>query len=203
MKKYSTNTVNLVPKECVDQRHRAEWITRWMYSVVVTAFVIGIPGVYIGGSATLTDSGMSGQIEQANLEYAQNQLDIPVLRARLGKLENEREVLDLVRNRINWRDVFGVLVEAAGGEVRFRELSTTGGGIDGADPIQINIEGLAASQTAARAYVVGLEHSALFDLVELIETRREQIDEHELIGFRILITINGTGVTLGEGAGDE
>ena len=72
--------------------------------------------------------------------------------------------------------------------VRFRRLDVSGGGVEGFDPIEIRLDCLAPSQTIARAYIVELEELGVFDSVELIETRREQIDEFEVIGFQIMMS---------------
>lgn len=189
MKSTSLPAVNLIPMEHVHRRQQTIWIGRWISSVVITAFVIGIPGLYIGGSAALTDSGMLGQIEDTNQKYEINQQAIPLLRNQLGQLTAEQEVLALVENRIDWGDVFSLLTQSAGNDVRFRGLSAVGGGVEGDEPIRIIVDGLAPSQTIARAYVVDLENTAVFDSVQLVETRREQVDEFELIGFQIMITI--------------
>jgi len=191
--------VNLIPQEHINHRQCAHWMSWWGVAVVSTAIVIGIPGVYIGGSAALTDSGMSDQIAEANMEYARHQQAIPILREQLRLLAAEQEVLELVENRIEWRAVFAVLIKTAQSDVRFRRISASGGGIEGDSPIQIYIEGLAPTQTIARAYVVDLEDAHIFDSVELIETTREQINELELIRFQIEITVLGSMIQPGEG----
>jgi len=190
--------VNLIPDKHIYQRRRAQWISRWIAVIAVTAIIVGIPGVYIGGSAVLTDSGMSIQIEQANLEYARYQQEIPVLRAQLNQLAAEQEVHDFVKNRIEWRDVFSVLVNSSNNDVRFRRISASGGGIEGDQPILISVDGIAPNQTVARAYVVDLENSAIFDSVELIETSREKFNDVELIRFRISLTVLGDFVQVEE-----
>lgn len=200
MKNAQTPQINLIPKELVQRRQQSQWISKWIMVVVITTIMIGIPGLYIGGSAALTDSGMTRQIEEANIEYARHQQAIPLLRERLRLLGVEHEVLDLVKNRIEWRDVFSVLVNVADNDVRFSRISATGGGIEGNIPIQINIEGLAPTQTLARAYVVDLENSKMFDSIELMETTREIINELELIRFRITITVFGEMINGGEGS---
>jgi len=184
-------TINLIPADQVHHRLQARWISRWVAMVVVTAIIVGIPGLYIGGSAALTDSGMSRQIEEANIEYARHQQALPILRAKLNALAAEQEVHDFVRGRIEWRDVFAVLVNASNNEVRFQRLSASGGGVEGDQPIEISIEGLAPSQTIARAYVVDIENANIFDSIELVETTREQIRDTELIRFRITLTVLG------------
>jgi len=189
-KTFNTTTpfVNLVPDEHIAQRQRSSLIGQWVFAAVTTAFIIGIPGVYISGSAALTDLGMSGQIEQTSQQYEQNQQAIPKLNERLGMLIAEQEVLDIVKNRIDWGRVCTMLVESAGNDVRFRRLNVSGGGVEGFDPIEIRLQCLAPSQTIARAYIVKLEKLGVFDSVELVETKREQIDEYEVIGFEIMMS---------------
>jgi hypothetical protein len=186
--------VNLVPREQVLQRQQSQWVTRWFILVLFTTFIVGLPGLYIGGSAALADSGMSTQIKDANIAHAKHELEIPLLRSRLELLAAEQEVLDLVENRIEWRDVFSLLVDSAGNDVRFRGLSATGGGIEGKDEIEIHLDGLAPSQTIARAFVVDLEATRVFDSVELIETLREQVNDLELIRFRVMIKVSSKTV---------
>lgn len=190
--------INLIPDDRIRQRQQSLWIARWTTFVVVTTMMIGLPGIYIGGSAALTDSGMTEQINEVSLENTRHQQAIPKLRERIGLLATEQEVLDLVANRVEWRDVFGILVGSAANDVRFRRLSASGGGVEGTMPIEISIEGLAPTQTIARAYVVDLEATGLFDVVELIETTREQMDQLELIRFRILIMVNNHEASGGE-----
>lgn len=201
MNKNTLPYVNLIPKDHIHHRYQSIWIGRWICAIVLTALIIGIPGLYIGGSAALTDSGMSGQIEDANQQYEANHQAIPLLQTRLELLAAEREVLDLVENRIEWGDVFSLLIGSAGNDVRFRRLNATGGGVEGNEPIELIIDALAPSQTIARSYVVGLENTGVFDSVVLVNTRREQVEEFELIAFQVLITIE-SGTHQAEGAGD-
>jgi len=195
--------INLIPDEKVRQRQQAQWISRWMVVVIATTIIIGIPGLYIGGNAALTTSGMTEQIMIANVEYARHQQAIPILKEKLRLLNVEQEVFELVENRIEWRDVFTVLVNVGDNDVRFRSVSASGGGIEGDTPIQIRVDGLASSQTIARAYVVDLEKTNIFDLVELVETTREKINELDLIRFQINITVHGDTVNAAEGSDAE
>jgi len=203
MSKTTVPQVNLIPRERIELRQRKQWTAWWITTVVIVAFVIGVPGLYIGGSAALTDSGMADQIEHANMEYANHQQAIPLLRERIRVLDSEQEVYELVKNRIEWMDVFSVLVEAAGNDIRFSRLSAVGGGIEGKSPIEISIVGIAPSQTIAREFVVKLEETGVFDSVELVRTTREKVDDTELIDFQVRITIRGTAPVEEEGKDGE
>ena len=181
--------VNLIPIEQIEHRQQSRWIGRWIGAVVSTAFVIGIPGVYVGGHAVFTESGMSGQIENANLEYANYQQQIPALQSQLKIINEQSEVLALVKNRLEWRDVFKVLIDAAGNDIRFHKLSAVGGGVEGDSDIEIYLEAMAPSQTIARGYIVELENAQIFDSIELTETRRIQIEQVEIIQFHVVIKV--------------
>jgi Tfp pilus assembly protein PilN len=192
----SEKHVNLIPQAWITQRHQKRCIRQWVFAMVATTVLVGLPGLYIGGNAAFTDSGMSENISQANIEFEQHQQAIPLLRERLRILHSEKEVLELVENRIDWREVFGVLVDAANDEVRFTRIIANGGGVDGREngentPIEVVLEGLAETQTTARAFLVNIEDTGLFDDVELVETMREEINDFELIRFRIQISVNG------------
>ncbi len=132
---------------------------------------------------------MAEQIEKTRVEHTSHQLAIPNLKKQLAGLIAEQEVLDLVHNRIEWRDVISVLVESSQNDVRFRHILAVGGGVEGKGAIEISLEGLSPSQTVARAYVVNLEQAAIFDSVELVETKREVVDEHELVRFKLMIRV--------------
>ncbi len=191
--------INLIPVAQRRARQRSLWVSRWTGMVSLTAVLIGVPGLYIGGSAAFTDSGMNAQIQDARAEVVSHQQVIPQLQARLRQLSAEQEVLDLVKNRVDWRDVFDLLVKAAGGQTRFTSLRATGGGVDGSDPIEIMVGGIAPSQTGAREYVVALESTGVFDRVELIDTARQRVGDSEMITFRLRITVRGKGARTGGG----
>ncbi len=187
--------VNLIPDEQLISRHKSLWITRWCVITLCVIGLIAIPAAYIGASATLSDSGMAEQIEKTQLEYASHQGAIPDLKKQLAGLIAEQEVLDLVHNRIEWRDVISVLVDSSRNDVRFRRMLAVGGGVEGTGSIEISLEGLAASQTVARAYVVNLEQAFVFDSVELVETKRERVGEYELVRFKLLIRVENGEVS--------
>jgi|GEM_PF-5504662 len=184
--------INLIPEKRVVVRHKKMLTKRWIIGSVLTGIFVGLPGLYIGGSAVFTDSGITEQIDDAKVQYANHQQKIPQLNEQVRLLLAEKEVHDLIKNRVEWQKVFTVLVSASEENVRFRRLSAIGGGVEGTNPIEINLEGLVESQTEARAYVVRLEQAQVFDSVSLVETMRESFGEIELVKFRILITISGT-----------
>jgi len=194
--------INLIPQPYLQSRQRRIWISRWSAMVVATTVLVGLPGLYIGGSAVLTDSGMHSQIQTARTDLARHQQAIPQLRQQMQQLNAQHEVLELVKDRIEWRDVFTVLANAAGDDVRFSALSATGGGIDGTTPVEITVRGLAPTQTIAREYVVRLESLKLFDRVELIGTSRRSISSTDLVGFELRISVRGKGAaaTMTQGA---
>lgn len=184
--------VNLIPEKRVIHRYKKMWIKRWVIGSVLTGVFVGLPGLYIGGSAVFTDSGITDQIDDAKVQYANHQQKIPLLNNQLSLLLAEKEVHDLIKNRVEWRKVFAVLVDASQEDVRFQRVSAIGGGVEGIDPIEINLEGFVESQTDARTFVVRLEETHVFDSVSLVETMRETFGEIELVKFRVLITITGT-----------
>tara|TARA_R110002111_G_scaffold196487_1_gene262280 strand:- start:586 stop:1197 length:612 start_codon:yes stop_codon:yes gene_type:complete len=190
---------NLIPQDRQERRIRGLWMRRWISTVVVTAFVVGIPCVYIGGSAALSSSGITDQIQAANLEYESNQRRIPILRSQLSKLAAEQEVYELVENRVEWRDVFTVLITDAKNRVRFSKIHAIGGGIEGFDKIEIHLYGFAQTQSDARSYVVDLEETGTFDSIDLVETSREQFENTELIRFHVLIEVKSVNTTLNGG----
>lgn len=201
MNNSSVPCMNLIPEEYLQRRKCAVWKARWTAAVVCTTFVVGIPGLYISVSSVLTDPEVATQIENANTELTSNQQQIPVLQSQLEALAAEQEVLDLVRNRVEWSEVFAMLITTAGDDIRFRKLNAQGGGVEGNENIEISLDGLAPSQTVARAYLVELEATGVFDSVDLIETTRERAGEFDMIGFRILITVTSGDHRMG-GAGN-
>ena len=184
--------LNLIPSEVRSKRLVHRSIRRWVSIIVCVAFFVGSPGVYIGGSAALTDSGMIYQIEQARQKYEADQVSIPVLRAKLSALEAEEDTNEIVKNRVNWSGLFDLLRNAAGEEIRFTRLSVIGGGVSGDHDIEIQIVGFSTSQTNARSYLLDLEQMEIFDFVELTDTRREIIQDHELIRFELLLKVTGS-----------
>lgn len=193
----SIPTVNLVPAPVRYRRHRRRLILRWCGAIVATFFLAGLPGLYIGGNAALSDPLMGAQIDRVRGQLEINQGELPRLRTNISELEDKLRVLDLVRNRIDWRIVFDRIVSASDERVRLSGLMASGGGIEGTDPISIRIDGIATTQTATRAYVVSLESLKLFDRVELQRTSRKEIDDTEIIEFQIFADIGERDLTVG------
>lgn len=182
-------TINLVPTSVLAMRARRRCTLRWGGAVVATLCLVGLPGVYIGGNAALSDPAINAQIEQVNHQLAVNEKMIPVLGSRLGALQSKLEVLELVENRIDWRMVFADIVRASEDDIRFTGISANGGGVEGLEAIGIRIDGLATTQTAARSFVVSLESLGMFDRVELTRTARREVSDIEVIEFQIVASV--------------
>lgn len=193
MRQPANQFVNLIPRDRQERRVRGLCIRRWITAVVCTAFVVGIPSMYIGGSAAFSSAGITEQIQTTNNAYESNQREIPVLRSQLSKLSAQQEVYELVGNRIEWRAVFEKLIRSSGNRVRFSNLHAIGGGVEGNEKIEIYLDGFARTQSDARSYIVDLETTRIFDSIELIDTSRQEVDGHELIQFRVLITVESVG----------
>jgi Tfp pilus assembly protein PilN len=177
--------INLVPLAVRHNRQRRRLVTRWVGAIAATTVIVGVPGVYLGGNAVLSDPMMGAQIERVRGQLSANQTEIPRLQSRISVLEEKRKTLDLVRDRIEWRELFAQIVNASGQEIHFTVLQAIGGGIEGADPLRINVQGIATTQTEARSFVVKLESLGLFDQVQLVQTTRDKINEQEVIEFHI------------------
>lgn len=177
--------INLVPVRIRQQRHHRTLIVRWFGVICVASVIVGIPGAYLGGNAALSDPMMGAQIERVRGQLSANQSEIPRLQARIGVLEEKRKTLDLVRNRIDWQELFAQVVSASDHQIHFTGIQASGGGIEGTNPIHVNMVGIATTQTEARSFVVNLEALGLFDHVELIRTNRQDLQDQEIIEFQI------------------
>lgn len=185
----SIPNINLVPQRVIQRRARSRVTLRWVCAIVATVAFVGLPGVYLGGNAALSDSMMSGQIERVRDQLGTNKAEIPRLQARIGVLEEKRQTLDLVRNRINWQTLFGHMVRVSDEQIHFTALRAIGGGVEGTDPLRVQMDGIATSQTAARSFVVELERLGIFDQVELVRTMRQTLDDQEVIEFQVMAII--------------
>ena len=177
--------INLVPIAVRQQRHCRQIIVRWFGAICATGVVVGIPGMYLGGNAALSDPMMGAQIERVRGQLSTNQSEIPRLQARIGVLEEKRKTLDLVRNRIDWQELFAQIVSASDDQIHFTAIQANGGGVEGTNPIHVNMVGIATTQTEARSFVVNLESLGLFDHVELVHTKRQDLQDQEIIEFQI------------------
>jgi len=181
--------INLVPRSIQSQRARTRCSLRWSIAVGATIVLVGLPGIYIGGNAALSDPAIGSQIELVNTQLTANESAIPLLETQLKGLQAQLEVLELVENRIDWRRVFSKLVQASGDEVRFTGISAEGGGVEGKESIKIRIDGISTTQTEARSYVVSLESLGIFDHVELTRTSRRDVNDVEVIEFEIFAAV--------------
>ena len=182
-------TINLVPSSVLRGRTQRRLMTRWAIAVAATVAFVGLPGAYLGGNAALSDPMMGAQIERVREQLGANKAEIPRLQARIGVLEEKRQTLDLVRNRIDWQSLFAHVVSVSGEQIYFTAIQADGGGIEGTDPLRIQVSGLATSQTDTRSFVVQLEQLGIFDRVELLRTARQELEGQEVIEFQVVATI--------------
>lgn len=182
-------TLNLIPEEVRVRRAKQIWIRRWISVIVCVLFFVGMPGAYIGGSAVLRDPEINLQIENVRDKYEKDQAQIPVLRAQLTKAEMQESTNAVVERRVNWSQLLDLLKQSAGDDIRFSRLSILGAGIAEDQDIEIGLVGYATSQTTARSYLLKLEHLGVFDFVELSDTSRETIVDHELIKFEAVLKV--------------
>lgn len=181
--------VNLLPLRDQRARVRRKLVARWAAGVLLTLAGVGIPGVYVGGSAALSDPMIGVQIDRVRSQLGANEAEIPRLQKRIAVLEEKKQTLDHVRNKISWQDLFAHIVSASHHQIHFTSLLAEGGGVEGDEPIRIQIVGVAISQTDARSYVVELESLGLFDRVELLRTARQDLNDQEIIEFQILAVV--------------
>lgn len=189
--------INLVPRPIQKKRAQSRCTKRWSVVAAATIAFIGLPGIYIGGNAALSDSAIRSQIDMVHNQLKTNESAIPVLETKLNGLRAQLEVLELVDNRIDWRSVFSMLVQASGEEVRFTGIRATGGGVEGDQSIEIIINGIATTQTAARSYIVSLESLEIFDSVDLTSTTRREVNESEIIEFEVFAVVPSRTVPSG------
>ena len=177
--------VNLLPLRDRRARVRRILITRWVAGIALTLAGVGIPGIYLGGNAALSDPLIGVQIDRVRSQLGTNEAEIPRLQKRIAVLEEKKQTLDLVRNKISWQDLFAHIVSASHEQIHFTSLFAEGGGVEGDEPIRIQVVGVAISQTDARSYVVELESLGLFDRVELLRTSRQELNDQEIVEFHI------------------
>ncbi|MGV6814678.1 MAG: PilN domain-containing protein [Phycisphaerales bacterium] len=181
--------LNLIPEDVRNHRTKQIWIRRWVTTIICVLFFVGMPGAYIGASVVLTDPGMNLQIEKVRQKYEKDQAAIPLLRAQLTQNELKESTNAIVERRVDWSQLIDMLKQAAGQEIRFSRLSILGAGLAEDQDIELGIIGYATSQTSARSYLLQLEQMGIFDFVELNDTSREIISEHELIKFEIQLKV--------------
>lgn len=182
--------VNLVPNTWRSARLRTRYIKNWALAASATTLLVGLPGLYIGGNATLSDPSINAQIEQVSAQLSTNRSTIPELKKQLAQLQERQQVLALVESRIDWRDVFAQFVAVSKDRVRFVAIRATGAGVDATGPIEVQVEAIAPSQTDARAFVVAIESLKLFDEINLTRTQRREIEQQEVIEFQVVARIS-------------
>ncbi len=77
--------VNLVPRAMQEAHLRARYITRWAIGVMAVLTLVGLPGLYIGGNAVLSDPAVGVQIEQVHVQVKSNRDAIPKLQQELAR----------------------------------------------------------------------------------------------------------------------
>ncbi|MCC5822595.1 MAG: hypothetical protein LAT64_03350 [Phycisphaerales bacterium] len=176
-------TINLLPLARRVRRARHRVIAGWFTAGVLVAIGAMAPA---GAMALATGSGaaeIEDRTRRAERSIEQLQAEEPRLRRRIADLQQTDRVLKAVEDRADWRPLLHALSAASNG-ARFERIESRITS-EGRTEVRTQIIALVDSLTEARAFVLRLEESGVFDSVTLTNSSRVQLTNAEVVRCEI------------------
>jgi len=189
-------TLNLLPGRWVRARRSRKELRRWLSLSAAVLVVVAAPCLLLGlhmRSAPLQGHARADQLER---EIGSIRAEIPALDARLRAALDSVLVRERAARRLRWGTLIEPVVAMLPEDARVTALS---GAIEGDETQSLAVRAtfITRAQAPARACVVRLERSGLFDRVDLVETQRTNSDGNPGVVATIRMQIDAPTVAQG------
>lgn len=182
----STPVFNLLPETYRIRIARQQAVSRWTTALVILAAVCYVPAGAVALGTRAQTGPTHDRLERGQAKIAQLNAAKPALQQRLTGLANDVAVYAVVEDRIDWRPLLGSIAEVAP-PARFERIAIN------PDPTESRAEvmlyGLVDTIFDARALVLRLEETGVYQTVSLVNTSSVSLPQSEVVRFEIRASI--------------
>lgn len=192
------NGINLMPHRLLARRRAARLAQRWRAAAAAyVALALAVGFGYVEARPA-SDPVEPEQIERTDslLESAQSR----VQRARDSVDQTSRlvEALAVFEHRPRWSGLLTVIARSAGEDLVLETCSLgpevqRGPRSNGEEALVLRVAGLAESQTRVSGLALELELLGIFDEVSIVETRRRDLQDRQVVSFEVRCLIRNEG----------
>jgi len=195
------NRFNLAPQACLDDQRLMRRASTWArlcvaYGIIVTAGW----AVVVAATPPMVDR-IEGQLTEARQRVQDADRQSSVLRRKLSEETLHLRRIEQIRRIPDWSALFVLVGSEIGGKIYLEEfgLGLVGSGAAAPTPeasrsFVLSVTGVTREQAAITNFVLALERSGLFERVDLLQQRRRQIGDIELIVFDVeCLLVDGEG----------
>ncbi|MEM8756333.1 MAG: PilN domain-containing protein [Planctomycetota bacterium] len=191
-------TVNLLPESVRAARRERRRVRRWIHAAAAYAGAWVLAVAVANEMVTDPAAGLEPKLAAVNASLTSAEASIELIHAEQQRLLGRVRVVRDIAGQPDWSVLVALLADRAGDSVGLREirLELDGDGRSGVSPSDIafgpyavEIIGIASSQAEATAFVLDLERSGLFALIDIAETSPERVGQQPVVRFRLLARI--------------
>lgn len=198
--------VNLLPAPRRIARRRRARVRAWSW--IGAAYLLAVAGASAAFVLTTHEGGPRvADVDEAVARVAARRIEVAALEKELTAATRNWEAARAVGHHPDWSVLLGLLARAREGEVVLERCelradvpSARAQPQPGRRQYTLSVDGIARSQRAVPAYVLGLERLGVFESVTIIETRSRPPDTgtsapadpavaEDLVAFRVQATL--------------
>ncbi len=200
--------VNLIPAARRQAKQRQVRVRWWLTGCVVYAALWMAAFVAAQAVVRSEDRALRGEFVEGSAMVQKAESTVDALRGRIGRAEARLASGRAVGEQPDWSLLLAMLSSALGDETVLRSIRLQAppeaapgapGGPSRSDtaqtlqPITLDLTGLGRTQQVVSEFVLRLEHTPLFEMVRLVDTRREPFLNNHAVVFRIECVLDAGG----------
>ncbi len=199
--------VNLIPAARRQAKQRQVRVRWWLTGCVVYAALWIAAFVAAQAVVGREDRALRGEFVAGSARVQEAERTVDALRGRIGRAEARLASGRAVGEQPDWSLLLAMLSSALGDETVLRSIRLqappeaapgAAGGSPGdaartLQPITLDLTGLGRTQQVVSEFVLRLEHTPLFEMVRLVDTRREPFLADYAVVFRIECVLDAGG----------
>jgi len=167
---------NLLPQSRITTRRRESALRNWTFALIALSLVVVLPSAMLGVHLRTTKPIDTDHVTRFVNDLREIQSTIPPLKKRLVELELASHSQQRAKSRIQWTSVLNHLAALAPDHVRIHDFNASIESSGPSQSIDLTIQIHTDSLSQAREFLVILENAALFDQINMLDSRRQSSD---------------------------
>jgi len=163
---------NLLPQSRITIRRRESALRNWTFILIALGLLVALPSAMLSVHLRTTKPVDTDHVTRFVNDLQELQATIPPLKKRLVELELASKSQQLAKSRIQWTSVLNHLASLAGEHVRIHDFNASIESTGPSPRIDLSIQIHTQSLSQAREFLVILENAALFDELNMQDSRR-------------------------------
>ena len=164
---------NLLPIARIQSRKRDAAFRIWSFALIGMILLVGITSGLLSIHLHAAKPVEGDHINRFVSDLTEIQSAMPPLKKEVAKLESALQSQSIAESRIQWTVLLSHFAMLAGDEIRIHSFDAAINTAANKQSVFVTIQIHTKSLSQARAFLVVLEESALFDQIEMMDSRKQ------------------------------